>query len=158
MDRYPEEIHPFINDYSLHIIDVRRFEERDLFQTDLKYVFGFLKRDENQLELKNYVIENKDFFDKISEDAYDLISVMSHSNELKEKKELNRKGDTYQMCKAITDMINDGIEIGIEKQKIASVDRMQKKLGLSLQEACDVEEISVDEYEKTKALLQAELL
>lgn len=157
MSRYPEEIRPFVNDYPLHIIDVRRFEESDLFQTDLKYVFGFLKRDENKDELKNYVIENKDFFDKISEDAYDLISVMSHSKELKEKKELNRKGDTYQMCKAITDMIETGRKEGKAERTVGIVENIQENLKCDIIKACTVAGIPIEEYENAKALLQVEV-
>ena len=68
------------------------------------------------------------------------------------------------MSNALMDKIelnwNEGFEKGIEEGtsqvRVASVENIHKKLGLSVQEACDVEEISVEEYKKLKALLEAE--
>ena len=129
----------------------------DVLQPIITIVLYFGKQKwDGPCSLKD-LLDMKQFFDQISEDVYDLISVMSHSNELKEKKEINRKGEMYQMCKAITDMIetsrNEGIEKGIEKDKVASVDKLQKNLGLNLHEACAALEISVEEYQKIKAFL-----
>ena len=36
LEEIPEEFHPYINDYPLHIIEAAHFDEPELFETDLK--------------------------------------------------------------------------------------------------------------------------
>lgn len=74
------------------------------------------------------------------------------------------------MCKAITDMIETawkegfvegfrlGYILGRAEITVESVIILQKNLGLNLQEACAMLGESVEDYEKAKALLQAEEL
>lgn len=42
LDDIPEEMRTLINHYPIHILDVRRFEHTEWFQTDLREVFEFI--------------------------------------------------------------------------------------------------------------------
>ena len=52
---------------------------------------------------------HRESFEQLSEDAYDIITVMSGSKELEAVKETYReKGEKINMCEAIRGMIEDG--------------------------------------------------
>ena len=91
--------------YPIYIVDVRRFRGTEEMCTDAKLVFGFLQRHENQQQLEKYVNDNKKEFTNLEEDTYDMISILTSSQELIEDKQeyLNEKGEV-NMCKALEDM------------------------------------------------------
>ena len=108
-DEVPEMLKDLFNNYRLHVLEVRRFKDTDLFQTDLREVFGFIGFSGDKTAVRNYVAENQDSFEQLSEDAYDVIAVMAHSKELEDVKERYReKGGKINMCEAIRGMIEDG--------------------------------------------------
>ncbi|WP_320929945.1 hypothetical protein [Hungatella sp.] len=97
------------NNYRLHVLEVIRFKDIDQFNTDLREVFGFIGFSGDKTAVRNYVAENRDSFEQLSEDAYDVIAVMAHSKELEDVKERYReKGGKINMCEAIRGMIEDG--------------------------------------------------
>lgn len=100
----PEEVKEVIADYPLRVLDVGRFTESENMKTDARIVFGFLQRQRNSHELKQYVEENKEAFSCINEEAYDMIQAMASNNELEVLKECyrNREGG-IDMCKALQD-------------------------------------------------------
>lgn len=52
-------------------------------------------------------------FSAMSEEAYDFLGAMSRTKELKElKREIRNEGGRYDMCKAIDDMVQDGVREG----------------------------------------------
>ena len=108
-DEVPEMLKDLFNNYRLHVLEVRRFKDIDQFNTDLREVFGFIGFSGDKTAVRNYVAENQDSFEQLSEDAYDVIAVMAHSKELEDVKERYReKGGKINMCEAIRGMIEDG--------------------------------------------------
>jgi len=61
VENYPAKLQKLIVDYPIHLLEVRKFEDLDNFKTDLKYVFGFLQRDEDKAELEKYVEKIKKY-------------------------------------------------------------------------------------------------
>ncbi len=109
---YPSEFRNLIEDYHIHLLEVRKYENLEKFHTDIKYVFGFLQNEGSKDTLTEYVHANEKAFEDLSEDAYDMISVMSHSEELQYlKKDLGEGG--CNMCQAIKEMIEDGRQEGM---------------------------------------------
>ncbi len=104
----PESMQKMIVDYPIHLLEVREYKEIEQFRSDLQYVFGFLQKEKDKEGLATYVKEHKDVFANLQEDAYDMISVMSHSEQLQEIKRQEDKGGKYNMCQAIDEMIEDG--------------------------------------------------
>lgn len=108
-DEVSEMLKDLFNNYRLHVLEVRRFKYIDQFNTDLREVFGFIGFSGDKTAVRNYVAENQDSFEQLSEDAYDVIAVMAHSKELEDVKERYReKGGKINMCEAIRGMIEDG--------------------------------------------------
>lgn len=127
MEGLPLELQELVEDYHIHLLEVRKVGELEYFRTDLKYVFGFLQNEHSKATLKDYVKENSEAFENLSEDAYDMISVMSHSSELLEYKQEyeNNKGGS-NMCQAILEMIEDGRQEGIQEGIRALVESCQE--------------------------------
>lgn len=129
MEDYPPELQELIEDYHIHLLEVRKYKNLEHFHTDLKYVFGFLQKEKSKDELRKYVQENSAEFEHLCEDAYDMISVMSHSGELLEYKQENvsDKGGT-NMCQAILEMIEDGRQEGREQGREQGIQQGMKVL------------------------------
>lgn len=111
----PEYIKDMIADYPMHLLEVRKYPHLEYFQTDLKYVFGFLQHATDKEALAEYVAENTEQFSNMNEEAYDMIACMSKSKELKliKRKYQKEEGERVDMCQAIKDMIADGRDDGI---------------------------------------------
>ena len=124
----PEELEAAINDYSIHLLDVRRYEHLEHFQTDLRYVFGFLQNEQDGKKLKDFIKENRRALEHLAEDAYDFISVISQSEELVMMKSQNQneEGD-YDMCKGLREWMADERRQGEEKGK-----EIGKEIGIRL--------------------------
>lgn len=132
LDGLPDSMKEYITDYPIHILEVRRFEGYEKFQTDLKWVFGFLQRDQKDDELYGYVNENKDAFSNIAEDAFDLITHFSHSGKLLEtyKNDENDEKEGVNMCKAIEDLMAKSEKRGLE-QGIRGIVHVCKEFDIS---------------------------
>ena len=122
----PEEVREKIADYSVHLIDVRRYPHAERFRTDLKLVFGFLQRASEPEELTEFIEENTKEFSSLTEDAYDMIASMSKTGELKElKKDVGQ--EDYNMCKAIDMMVADGEKRGEERGEARGIKLGEKR-------------------------------
>ena len=74
-----EKMQRIFTKYPIHVLDIRRFDNADNFHTDLKWVIGFLQKAQNRNKLQKYVTENKEAFENLAEDTYNLLAVMAKS-------------------------------------------------------------------------------
>ena len=96
----------------INLIDPGKLDERMCFQTDLQIVFGMLKCRKSKKELLEYVIKNQEYFGNIDEESYNALRVMLRS-ELGLKEAENKTGG-IDMCKALDDLYQDGVNKGVE--------------------------------------------
>ncbi len=109
------ELQGLVVDYPIHLLEVRNYEESDHFQTDIQYLFGFLQREKDKKRLREYVRENEKAFSHLTQDTYDMISIMSRSGKLIENKEKYEKEGECDMCQAIDEIYADGVEEGMKE-------------------------------------------
>lgn len=108
LEGMPREICELFMDYPLYLIEVNKLDNLELFQTDLRLVFGFLQRRKNKEALLTFVQENEEGFRNLPEDAFDFLCVMSNTKMLKEfKKSSEKEGGPWDMCQAIRELIRD---------------------------------------------------
>lgn len=139
-----------VNDYPLHILEVQRFKEIDRFKTDIKEVFGFVQRMNDKEQLREFTEANKEHFEHLDEDAYDVISVMTNSMELWEKKEQCRKEGGMDMCLAIQEMIEDGKREGMQQglaDKSETVAKNMFSRGMTVEDAAAICEESLEQVQ-----------
>ncbi len=159
LEDFPESFRELVNDYPLHIIDVKRFAHSDLFKTDLRLVFGFLQRHLEKEKLREFVQANENDFCSMEDDAYIMVASMSHSEELMKFREKNHKGGKVNMCKALADMRqeakNEGILEGetrgkIEGKMICYLNAVSR--GMSQEDALAIADIVEEEAEEARSL------
>lgn len=103
------EIKQWIPNYPVHVIEVRRYPEWETFETDLKQVFGYLRHVQSGKNIHSYLEKNREMFENLSEDTYDLLGAVTNAQKLIDIKEKNRnKSGGIDMCKAIDELIEMG--------------------------------------------------
>ena len=118
----PEEWKELFLDYRMHLIEVQKIENLELFHSDLKLLFGFLQSKNDKEKLKEFLAENHDELSEVPQDLFMVMTSMSNIwqlRELQKEQKSQEKGWKVNMCKAFDEMLedsrNDGLRIGIEK-------------------------------------------
>lgn len=103
----------YVPNYKINLIDLKKLSDISCFQTDLQIILGMLKYRKNKTDLQNYIYSNKDYFSNIDEDSYNAARVLLGSeNVLKGEKQ---ESGGIDMCKALDDWYQDGVNEGIEQ-------------------------------------------
>ena len=162
LDSVPDKVKDLLNDYRIHILEVRRIQELDRYQTDLREVFGFIQKSGDKAAVKKFAFENAEKFQKLEEDAYDVISILTGSKELETMKEKYReKAGKINMCEAIRGLIEEGKAIGLslgDQGRSQTVARNMYARGFTAEEAAGLIGISrtqirywYDEWQKERS-------
>lgn len=106
-----ESVRTCCNNFHINLLDVNHMEDADKFTTDLREVFGFLKRQGDKGHLEQYVNENE-AFRHLSEDAYNVIACLGNETELSIKKEEYQNEEGYDMCLALQQMQEEAFDEG----------------------------------------------
>ena len=110
----PKELQELVNDYPIHLLEIRKIEDTSVFKTDLKQVFDFIRCSEDENKLRE-LVERDEAFHNMDEDAYDMAVSYTKATELIEQKKYHEKGGKVDMCKALTDMLQTERTIGREE-------------------------------------------
>lgn len=114
LEGVPEQLKPYVNNYSMHLVQVRKIEDTSVFQTDLKLVFDFMKCAEDANQMRALLEENEKY-KSVPRDAYEVMRVHTELKELDELMEAcGEEEETVDMCKAIKEMLEEGREEGRE--------------------------------------------
>ena len=102
-------------DDGTNIINPAEIEDLSSLEESLQMVFGMLKYRKDLQGLKTYVEKNREYFSDIDEETYRAAKMMlgaeSYWKDIKSKKE----NGGMDMCKALEDLRQEGIDIGIER-------------------------------------------
>lgn len=155
LEDFPESLRELVNDYPLHIIDVKRFAHSEQFKTDLRLVFGILQRHLDNERLDEFLQANENDFQSMEDDAYIMVANMTHTEELMKFRSKNLKGGKVDMCQAIADMKQKAKNEGILEGKIEG--KMNCYLnailhGLSHEDALAIADITEEEAESARSL------
>ena len=106
----PQQLHNYINNYRIHILDVKTLENTDVFRTDLKQVFDFIKYSKDKQKLKE-ISEMDSSYLELDEDAYEVAVAFTGAEELLAVK----KKEGGDMCQALKELLQDEREEGREE-------------------------------------------
>ena len=138
----PESLKEMIFDYKLHIINIHEFENTDVFRTDVKQVFDFIRCSTDKEKLLRLVKGDK-YYTEMNDDAFDLVTKYTNDKEIVNRKEYISEGGKKDMCKAIQDLMADSREEGREEAlmtatrnllDVLSDEVIVEKLGVPLQQ------------------------
>lgn len=114
-----------IGNYPLNLLEVRKIEDLDQYQGELKALLGFVKYQGNKHALGQFVDENTELFQSMSAETIYAMSVLGNSRELQARiaqvtnEDNNLEEVQVDMCQAIREMIEDGriegLQEGLEK-------------------------------------------
>ena len=118
LEDIPPELADEVNDYRIHLCEVRKFKDTEVFRTDVKQVFDCLRYAEEPDKLYE-LLANDPAYRQMEPDTYDVIAEYTKTGELMKVKEYSEKEGKVDMCKAITELIErgrrDGLEQGMER-------------------------------------------
>ena len=129
-----------LNNYHMHLCEVRRFEDTGVFRTDIRQVFDFIRCCGDPGKLSELVMTDP-AYRELDEDAYDAIADYVNSKELREIKKENQEGGKVNMSNVAMELIQmgrkEGMEQGMERgmeQGVKALIVMGKTFGHTKQE------------------------
>lgn len=103
----PKSLQEKISNYKIHIIEVRKLKNTDMFQTDVKQVFDFIRFAKDKHMLKR-LLEQDEAYQMLEEDAYDMVAAYIGEEEtMFKRKEKCKKGGKVNMCQGLREWIED---------------------------------------------------
>ncbi len=146
-----------MSDYPIHVIKIREFENTDVFQTDVKQVFDFIRCSGDRKALAE-LIQNDKNFQSMEEDAYEVVTQYVKADELIQvKDEYRGKDGKINMCQALKELIEEGRASGLADGRKEIVLRMYADGNLDVEGACMYLECTQEnfmEYVKANELIQ----
>lgn len=140
---FPQELRAMVSDYRINVVPIRQFENTEVFKTDVRHVFDFIRCSNDKKKLLE-LVENDVYYKEMDDDAYDVVTKYTNSKELVRAKEYSTKGGKNDVCKAIKDLMSDSREEGMLSMLIELV----KDNLLSVEEAAKRMSMTVEEFQK----------
>ena len=133
-----ELLREYVPNYRINLVDAGNLEHLERFQSDLQEILGMLKCRGNKKELLDYMNKRESYFRNVDEETYQVMREFLHSEKmLKENVERIEGKETVDMCKALDELYNDGIEQGIECGMIRGTIETLKEFDVSMEEAIE---------------------
>lgn len=136
----PEELQGMVNNYKLNLLNIKELESTEMYHSDLRQVFDFIRYSKDKEKLKE-LLETDENYANLDEDAYDVIAAFTKSEELMRLKEKNREGEKQDMCQALKEWAAEERREG----KLESLRAIMENLGFSLERAMDVLNIPMED-------------
>ena len=116
--------------------------ENVILPEDLQVILTMLKYRKDKDGLRNYVNENKQFFQKVDHETSQAMKAFLNMKHI--PGETENKEETINMCKAIQEMYDDGVRDGMQQGRD---DLLKEKVKRKLQKQKSLEQIA-DELEE----------
>lgn len=110
----PEQFRAMVNNYTLNILEIKKLEHTEVFQTDVKQVFDFVRYSKDKNTLKE-LVEKDPAYENFAEDAFDMAVIHTGAEELLAMKNQYKEGGRLNMCQALKELIEDGKMEGREE-------------------------------------------
>lgn len=109
----PDSLKSLTPNYGINIIEIRKLEHTEVFKTDIRQVFDFIRCAEDKRRLKE-LVESDEYYQSMEEDAFDVATMYANATELVHAKDYRRKDGKIDMCTAIREMMEDSRQEGME--------------------------------------------
>ncbi len=143
-EEIPEDLRSMVSDYKINLIDIRKLEDTSVFQTDVKQVFDFIRCANDKRALKE-LVESDAYYKNMEETAFDVAIQYTKAKELIQIKEGYEKNGVVNVCKALTELIEEGREEGIVLTKQIYKYHLAGKQADEIAKICGISEEKVKE-------------
>ena len=137
----------YLPNYRINLVDAERLEETERFSEDLQVILTMLKYRKDKDGLRNYVNENKQFFQKVDHETSQAMKAFLNMKHI--PGETENKEETINMCKAIQEMYDDGVRDGMQQGRD---DLLKEKVKRKLQKQKSLEQIADELEEDVKVI------
>lgn len=103
----PDGIQKLVQNYHIHVVDVPRMRNTEVFKTDVRQVFDFIRCSKDDRSMRQLMAKDPEY-GKMEEDAYNMAAAYTGSENLLAVKDDYIEGGRVNMCKAIDDLILKG--------------------------------------------------
>ena len=108
-----ETMEKFIPNYHINLVDAARIKDTGAFVTDLQLIIGMLKYRNQKEALMKYVDQNREYFSKLDLETFQAVQAFLNSEKRLEKAvHPKERQEAIDMCKALEDLYEEGIEKG----------------------------------------------
>ena len=111
----------YVSDYHANMITANDLDETK-FETGMRELVGFLKRQEDKTKLMGYFQENEERIRKMDEETFDTVSILLHLPKKISRLRKSTEGDGTDMCRAIREWAAD------ERNAKSAAKKSEKKL------------------------------
>lgn len=127
----PEKLCGMAADYKIHLVEIRKFEDTQVFRTDVRYLFDFIRNAGDKAALKA-LVNNNSYYEEMDDDAYYLAASYANVENLLKVKDYHRKDGKINMRSAIQEMIDDGRAEGITQGKAEGASQAKTAIILNM--------------------------
>lgn len=132
------ELKAMIPNYEINVLDTRRIDQLDYYNTGLREIFGALKYAEDKLGIIHHINKNQDRYSKLDLQTFELIHLLLGETDkldtLKNTATTDTKGVVFNMCKAFDDIREEERSIGEKEGLIKGENRFAALSRYLLQE------------------------
>lgn len=146
-DELEKLLEPYVSNYRINLVEAGNIEQVEKFHTDLQKIFGMLQYRSHKDELINYMLKNETYFRNVDEETYHVIREFLHSERILKKQVSRKKEEKIDMCQALEELYNDGMQKGLNQKLIEQVTKKLAK-GKSATEIAEALEESVETIER----------
>lgn len=143
----PDELKAMVSNYKINVIPIRQLSNTDVFKTDVRHVFDFIRCSKDKKKLLE-LVENDVYYKEMDDDAYAVVTKYTNSKELVKEKEYSIQGGKNDMCQAIKDLMSDSREEGREEGMLLTLIDLVKDNLLSIEEAAKRMKMTVEDFQK----------
>lgn len=102
----PETLRNLVSDYKIQVVDIRRLQDTNIFKTDVRHVFDFLRCCEDRDALLELVTK-EDYYQNVDQDAYEVIAKYANTKGIINLEMYKNSEGGINMCKGLRDLITD---------------------------------------------------
>lgn len=113
----PDELKGMVNNYRLNLLEIRKLANTEVYKTDLKQVFDFIRCSKDKETLVQ-LVKGDAAYAKMEEDAYDVAVAFTKAEQLIDVKKFHENGGKVNMCEALNELLKDSREAGKIEGKI----------------------------------------
>ena len=126
----PDGIQKLVQNYHIHVVDVPRMRNTEVFKTDVRQVFDFIRCSKDDRSMRQLMAKDPEY-GKMEEEAYNMAAAYTGSENLLAVKDDYIEGGRVNMCKAIDDLILKGklegrVEGELDKTKTIVKNMLQR--------------------------------
>ena len=137
----------YLPNYRINLVDAERLEETERFSEDLQVILTMLKYRKDKDGLRNYVNENKQFFQKVDHETSQAMKAFLNMKQI--PGETENEEEIINMCEAIQEMYDDGVRDGMQQGRD---DLLKEKVKRKLQKQKSLEQIADELEEDVKVI------